>query len=97
MMEKLRVDLLTIDNACVLTQLLTPSVEIALHDHNYVCNPDSDSDRSPAIHYSVAECVTYLPDDVNQVLQEIGTKSPLLEKMKLNVTPVERDNVERIT
>ena len=39
----------------------------------------------------------HLPDDVDQVLQEIGTKSPLLEKMKFNVTPVERDNIERIT
>lgn len=88
-LEKLRVDLLGLNNCCVLCQLLIPPVEIALRDHNYYSNGVYNT---PSLSSTHSDSRTL--EDINETLQKLVKTSHYHEKLKLNVSPIQRMKIE---
>ena len=66
LVEKLRVDILSMKNSSVLTQLLAPSIKVALHDHNY-CSGSGGATFVPSTDAGDHRCAKRIcaTDDVN--------------------------------
>ena len=78
LMERLRVDLLTV-NKSVFTQLLLPPLEVALHDHNYA---------NAHVNMSVAmstPTIADLPDKTQMVLLQMGGKISFSRNLMLHM------------
>ena len=78
LMERLRVDLQTV-NKSVFTQLLLPPLEVALHDHNYA---------NAHVNMSVAmstPTIADLPGKTQMVLLQMGEKISFSRNLMLHM------------
>ena len=96
-LEELRINLLNGTVHCVLTQLLVPPVQIALGDHDYIRNCEDENCTNSITNLSTICDQSQHCSQLDHYLQGLDKKSPAEEKSSLNVSPAERQEIERST
>ena len=82
---------------CVLTQLLVPPVQIALGDHEYICNPEDENGTDSITNLSTICDQSHHCSELDHYLQGLDMKPPAEEKSSVNVSPAERQEIEYST